>query len=134
MALEKKTTEAVLAGDRVKECLRKLGRDRNWLATETGLSYSRLGNYEQGIRELGIREAKLIQEVTGWPAAYLMGLADKTDMALLMAPRETRENFARLLPTLPDMDASKPSKEVTHPERKPKLPGVDKSVRRRRAA
>lgn len=47
------------------------------------LSASRIANYEQGTREVGIDAAKILGESLGVPACYLMGLVDEIDRQLL---------------------------------------------------
>lgn len=100
VATEKKTDEAVLAGERIRSVCRALGIDRKELARRTKIGYSTLGNYEQGLRELGIHEAKRIEKATGAPAAYLMGLIDEEDMELLRAPRAVRQAALQMIRTL----------------------------------
>lgn len=97
MPKEKKTDEALLAGQRIRSVCRGLGIDRKELAQRTKIGYSTLGNYEQGLRELPIREAKRIEKATGVPAAYLMGLIDEDDMQLLRAPRAAREAALQMI-------------------------------------
>jgi transcriptional regulator with XRE-family HTH domain len=55
------------------------------LCEKTGkkLSASRIANYEQGTREVGIDEAKILAEALEVPACYLMGLIDEMDRQLL---------------------------------------------------
>lgn len=100
VASEKKTPEGILAGQRIRSVCRVLGLDRKELAKRTKIGYSTLGNYEQGIRELGISEAKRIEKATGAPAAYLMGLIDEDDMELLQAPLAARQAALQMIRSL----------------------------------
>jgi transcriptional regulator with XRE-family HTH domain len=84
----KKTPEAVLCGERLKEARAALSQSE--LARRLKILPSTLGNYEQGLRKLPIRLAKAVQKETGVPAAYVMGLIDEADRDLLMAPDGAR--------------------------------------------
>lgn len=75
---------------------------RAQLASKAKLTVSRLGNYEQGTRKLPISVAKAMQRVTGFPAAYLMGLIDEADRDLLMAPSDARASLLRAIKQLSD--------------------------------
>lgn len=89
-ASEPRTPEGVRAGLRVRKCRESLGWTREQLERASGgrLSPSRIGNYENGLRELGIREAEILGEALGEPPAYLMGLVDEVDREFLhLAPR-----------------------------------------------
>lgn len=106
MANGKKTPEATLAGVRIKEARRHAKIDRRELERRTRIQYSTLGNYEQGLRELPIREAKLIEKATGIPAAYLLGVVDEADMELLRAPREFRVGLFHALKAMAAPEAT----------------------------
>ena len=125
---EKKTEEGVLAGQRIKSVCRALGIDRKELAKRTKIGYSTLGNYEQGIRELGINEAKRIEKATGAPAAYLMGLIDEEDMELLQAPRTVRQAALQMIRTLRAGTAPPPAPAPGRP-----FPPAREPTARRRA-
>lgn len=100
MPTEKKTAEAVLAGQRIRSVCRVLGITQKDLSDRSKIGYSRLGNYMQGSRELPIREAKRIEHATGVPAAYLLGVVDEDDMELLRAPRAARQAALQMIRTL----------------------------------
>jgi transcriptional regulator with XRE-family HTH domain len=88
MGKGKKTAEAVLCGQRMREA--RGDRSQSEFAKLLGILPSTLGNYEQGLRKLPIRLAVRAQQATGVPAAYLMGLVDEADRDLLMAPNGAR--------------------------------------------
>lgn len=85
-----KTQEAVRAGNILRMTREALGLSRQELSDRTGgvLGPSRIGNYEQGLRELGIMEAELLARVLGTKAAYLMGLITDQEHQLLKLPHE----------------------------------------------
>jgi transcriptional regulator with XRE-family HTH domain len=64
------------------ERLRALRGEREWslsdLERQTGgkLAKSRLSNYEQGTRTLGVEEAELLATIYGVPAAFLLCVDD----------------------------------------------------------
>lgn len=82
---EPKSAAAVFAGKRIKTSRINKGMTQEQLceATAKKLSASRIANYEQGIREVGIDEAKILAEALEVPACYLMGLVDEMDRQLL---------------------------------------------------
>jgi len=86
----KKTPEAVLCGERLREARTRAQLSQSELAKKLKILPSTLGNYEQGLRKLPIRVAKGIQRETGFPAAYVMALIDEADRDLLMAPEGAR--------------------------------------------
>lgn len=91
----KKTAEAVNAGRRIRKARTDHDLSLDQLAEKTGgrLSASRIGNYEQGLRELGIAEAQILADALDEPAAYLMGLISDQERDLLRLPAETRAGF-----------------------------------------
>jgi transcriptional regulator with XRE-family HTH domain len=100
---EQKTDFAVRAGRRV----RATREDRNWtqkkLSDETGgkLSPSRIANYEQGTRELGIQEAEILGKALHVQPGYLMGV---TSLYNPLTPWE--EELIRNLRALPENERS----------------------------
>lgn len=88
----KKTAEAVKAGLRIREARAAHHWSLDQLAEQTRgrLSASRIGNYEQGLRELGIAEAYILADALGQPAAYLMGLITEQERDLLCLPADAR--------------------------------------------
>jgi transcriptional regulator with XRE-family HTH domain len=86
----KKTPEAILSGQRIREVCRAAGIDLKELARRSRIGYSTLSNYRQGLREVPIRAAQRIQKVTGVPAAYVLGVISESDMELLEAPPGVR--------------------------------------------
>jgi transcriptional regulator with XRE-family HTH domain len=97
---QKKTPEAVRAGQRILAVLKLVGITRRELANKTGLDYQRIGNYVQGTRELPIAGAQAIEAATKVPAAYVMGLIDDGDRELLSLPEATRRAFLEAVHTL----------------------------------
>lgn len=97
----KKTPDGVLAGKRVREVRESRGETREAFAAAVRIGASTIGNYEQGLRELPIWAARLIQKVTGVHAAYLMGLVDDPDESLLSADPDVKSAFLKLLPKKP---------------------------------
>lgn len=91
---------AALSGKRIRE-----GREaRKWtqeqLAEATGwtadkpsraqknaLSQSRIANFEQGTRRVGLEEAQILAAVLGRPAPYFMGVITEQEAAVLAAMR-----------------------------------------------
>jgi transcriptional regulator with XRE-family HTH domain len=73
---EHKSPAGVKAGNRIREA--RLAR--NWTQrelserTDNKLSSSRIANYEQGIRQLGIQEAEILGKALHVQPAYLMGV------------------------------------------------------------
>jgi transcriptional regulator with XRE-family HTH domain len=88
----KKTAEALRAGARLRQARQALGLSLEDVSTKIDgkLGASRIGNYEQGLRELGIQESEMLAPALGQPAAYLMGLISETDRDLLMLPEKAR--------------------------------------------
>ncbi len=96
---EQKTAAGVRAGQRIKSCR----EDRNWSQRELSentkgkLSSSRIANYEQGIRELGIQEAEILGDALKIQPAYLMGI---TALKTPLSPAE--EELVRNYRALPE--------------------------------
>lgn len=95
VAAGKKTDEALLSGQRVKEA--RGDRSQSAFAHQLRITPSALGNYEQGLRKLPQSVAKAIQRETGIPAAYLLGLISEADRDLLMAPPGVRGAFLQAI-------------------------------------
>jgi transcriptional regulator with XRE-family HTH domain len=83
-----KSKEAQAAGARIRSSRIGKGWSRRELAEATqSLSISRIGNYEQGLREVGIQEARILEKVMDVPAAYLLGVVSEEEAAILSALR-----------------------------------------------
>lgn len=95
VAKGKKTAEALLSGQRVKEA--RGDRSQADFARNLRITPSALGNYEQGLRKLPQAVAKGIQRETSIPAAYLLGLISEEDRDLLMAPSGVRTAFLQAI-------------------------------------
>ena len=52
-----------------------------------GYSPSRIGNYEQGIRRLGIEEAEVFEDTFGLPSAYFLTVIDEREAQVVAAMR-----------------------------------------------
>lgn len=91
----KKTAEALLSGQRVKEA--RGDRSQSDFAKQLRITPSALGNYEQGLRKLPQSVAKAVQRETSIPAAYLLGLISEEDRDLLMAPTGVRAAFLQAI-------------------------------------
>lgn len=105
---------AALSGKRIRE-----GREaRHWtqeeLAKATGwtadrpsraqknaLSQSRIANFEQGTRRVGLEEAQILALVLGKPAPYFMGVVTDQEAAVLAAMRTDGKKDPFLNATLP---------------------------------
>lgn len=101
----KKTDAGLRAGQRLRDARVALCISLAELSNRIGkkLSGSRIGNYEQGIRELGIQEAEWLAPALHQPAAYLIGLVDELERDLLRLPRSTKH---ALLATAVSLGAS----------------------------
>jgi transcriptional regulator with XRE-family HTH domain len=55
-----------------------------------GLSPSRIGNYEQGTRRLGVEEAEILCAVFGPPAGYFLTVLDEHEAQVLAAIRQQK--------------------------------------------
>lgn len=109
---EHKTDFAVRAGNRVRTTREK----RNWtqkkLSEMTGgkLSPSRIANYEQGTRELGIQEAEILGKAMHVQPAFLMGITslhnpltpweEELISNLRALPENERSNYFRRIEAL----------------------------------
>lgn len=72
-----KTERTKQIGARLRKARHDAGLSPSGASERTGglLSKSRISNYEQGIRRIGLEEAELIAGATGVSAAYLLGIA-----------------------------------------------------------
>lgn len=72
-----KTKRTKQIGARIRKARHDAGLSLSGVSERTGglLSKSRLSNYEQGLRRVGLEEAELIASATGVSAAYLLGIA-----------------------------------------------------------
>jgi transcriptional regulator with XRE-family HTH domain len=93
----KKTDEALRCGQRIRVAMESKGWTQAELARQSGLQPSRVGNYLQGLRELGIRESLSLAHVLKVPAAYLLGVVDDLDRDVLMTTAEQKHGFLALL-------------------------------------
>lgn len=131
----KKTAEALRSGARLRAARNALHHSRDVIAELTGgkISASRLGNYEQGLRELGIAEAEILAPVLHEPAAYLMGLIDEKQRDLLKLPKEAREALMTLHGAMSsNTGMERPQKPPRKPEGRPiDTPVLPASLQRR---
>lgn len=69
-------------GRRIKAAREGLGLSQSKLAARTDnvLSASRIANYEQGSREPGVQEIRILAKALGQDPAYLMCLEDESEM------------------------------------------------------
>jgi transcriptional regulator with XRE-family HTH domain len=142
-----KSAFAVRAGGRVRDTREARGWVQRELAEKTGskLSASRIANYEQGIREMGIQEAEILGKALGVQPGYLMGVtALKTPLTPIeeelirnyrALPENDREAYFRRIEALalahrtpvPDEDLgvgwkAPPPPEVPEPPKPPQRP------------
>lgn len=92
MAKSKKTPEAVASGLRIRKVRLSRGLSLAGLSelTRGKLTGQRIGNYEQGLRELGILEAKILGTALKVHPAYLLALIDDEDDDFLHYPQPAR--------------------------------------------
>jgi transcriptional regulator with XRE-family HTH domain len=106
---EEKTSFAVRAGHR----LRAIRAERGWTQRELSertdgkLSSSRIANYEQGTRELGIQEAEILAKALYVQPAYIMGI---TSLKAPLSPAE--EELVRNFRALPENERSNYFKRI----------------------
>jgi transcriptional regulator with XRE-family HTH domain len=104
-----KTSFAVRAGHR----LRSIRMERGWtqrelsLKTDGKLSSSRIANYEQGTREIGILEAEILGKALYVQPAYVMGV---TSLRNPLSPAE--EELVRNFRALPENERSNYFKRI----------------------
>jgi transcriptional regulator with XRE-family HTH domain len=141
----KKTQEGVLAGERIRAARVAKGWSQDDLADATNgkLGGRRIGNWEQGTREVGIQEGKILQDALGEPAAYLMGLIDEVDRELLALSSEAKKALLATARAMRGTSDGKTSvdtasgkaipKEHEKPEGRPKeIPDLPARLRRSR--
>jgi transcriptional regulator with XRE-family HTH domain len=61
----------------------------------SGYSPSRIGNYEQGTRRLGIEEAELFGRTFDLPAAYFLTVIDEHEARVIQAMRRKQPEHRR---------------------------------------
>lgn len=73
---EQKTEFGVRSGNRIKSARADRGWSQRELSEQTGnkLSSSRIANYEQGTREVGIQEAEILGKALHVQPGYIMGV------------------------------------------------------------
>lgn len=87
-------------GARIKHCRRIKGWTQEQLARQTGwvpdlpdgeqpdsLSPSRIGNFEQGKRRVGLEESKVLERVFHIPGGYFMASLDQREADVIAALR-----------------------------------------------
>lgn len=124
----KKTREALLSGQRLRKARERMGLSRDALGKIVKLGGSTIGNWEQGLRQLGPGEALKLSGALHVPAAYLMGVVDEDDMELLQAPKNMRQ---ALLATLRAASGQPPP--PSPPEDESPFPDALKRPDRRKA-
>jgi transcriptional regulator with XRE-family HTH domain len=90
-------------GRRLKQCRKLADWTQERLSRETGwvpdvpdgdqpaaLSPSRIGNFEQGKRRIGLEEAKILERVFRIPAGYFLFELDTRESAVVAALRGLR--------------------------------------------
>lgn len=71
---------------RIRELIVKSGKKLTEISQETGISYSTLGNYNQGTRTPNAKNAQILADYFGVSIPYLLGL---DDTPTLVNPRDT---------------------------------------------
>lgn len=61
--------------------------DRPTQAQANSLAPSRIGNFEQGTRRVGLEEARILERVLGRPAPYFMAVISEREAAVIAALR-----------------------------------------------
>lgn len=94
---EQKTEFGVRAGNRIRTARSDRGWSQRELSHKTGnkLSPSRIANYEQGTRELGIQESEILGKALNVQPGYLMGVT-KLKSALTPVEEELVRNYRAL--------------------------------------
>jgi len=96
MSNAKKTVEALEAGRRIKRARDVKGFSVPALVRATGgkLTTSRIGNYEQGTRQLGVYEARVLAAPLEVHPAWLMGVVSDDEHRFLQALRNGQKALA----------------------------------------
>lgn len=105
MARENKSSRdpiALLSGKRIREARKARGMSQEELSKATGwtalkpsqaqrqaLSPTRIANFEQGTRRVGVEEADILSRVLGFPLPYWMGVVSEQEATVLAALRKT---------------------------------------------
>ena len=97
------------SGRRLKAARRKKGWTLEELSRRTGglLSVSRLGNYEQGTRQIGVRESLALAPVLGVQQSHLL-CADGDDGDMTQQELELLKNYR----ALPERDRNDYSRRI----------------------
>ena len=106
---DQKTAFAVRAGARLRSVRTERGWTQRELSERTGgkLSSSRIANYEQGLRELGIQEAEILGKALHVQPGYLMGVTSLKDP---LSPLE--EELVRNYRALPENERANYFKRI----------------------
>ena len=91
---------AIESGRRIRACRDRKGWTQDELAQRTGwnpdkpsraqksaLSQSRIANFEQGTRRVGLEEGEILAKALGMPAPYFMAVVNEREAAVLAALR-----------------------------------------------
>jgi transcriptional regulator with XRE-family HTH domain len=109
---EQRSEFGVRAGNRIKSARADRAWSQRELSEQTGnkLSSSRIANYEQGTREVGIQEAEILAKALHVQPAYIMGITTlKTPLNLIeeelvknwrVLPENERESYFKRIETL----------------------------------
>jgi len=99
--MERRNSYAVKAGQRIKRRRADLKMTQEALSKATGgtLSATRIANYEQGTRELGIQGAEILASALQTTPCYLLGL---TPLHEYVSPKDYE--VIRSLHALPEKD------------------------------
>lgn len=99
---------ALESGARLKRCRKGMGWTQEELALatgwtskkpSTGLSPSRIANFEQGTRRIRHEEARALERVFDIPAAYFMALLDQRETDIVSTLRGLKGRAHHLEPT-----------------------------------
>lgn len=66
--------------NRVNELRKQFGKTMKEISVETGINYSTLGNYNQGIRTPKKKNAQILADYFGVSVPYLLGLDDNPNL------------------------------------------------------